>query len=184
MKRFALMIMIFFIIIGQHSYAVTLYKDTVMLKKANIKNDLLSTYLNDQLIPIVTKVMTDPIGIMLDIKSANDSISVVTITFSGYCPESDSKRAPEFFIENDRIMIYCMADGNTSFIEDTGLRQLVPIKFVDDEFSYIKLSLNDKSIKLVDIWLASVELSSVPENKFEPCDKDGLSGRFKGKPIL
>lgn len=71
-----------------------------------------------------------------------------------------------------------------SFIEDTGFRQLVPIKSVDDEFSYITLSLSDKSIKLVDLWLASGELRSVPENKFEPCVKDSLTNRFKGKPMF
>lgn len=165
--------------------AATPYTDTVMLKKANIKNDLLSDYLKNQLIPIVTKAVTEPIGIMLDIKSANDSIStIVSITFSGFCPENDSKNTPEFFIENDKIIIYCKVEGNMSFIEDTGFRQLVPIKSVDDEFSYITLSLSDKSIKLVDLWLASGELRSVPENKFEPCVKDSLTNRFKGKPMF
>ena len=82
MKRLALIIMIFFNILSEYSYAATPYTDTVMLKKANIKNDLLLAYLKNQLIPIVTKAVTEPIGIMLDIKSTNDSIStIVTITF-------------------------------------------------------------------------------------------------------
>lgn len=185
MKRLALIIMIFFYILSEYSYAATPYTDTVMLKKANVKNDLLSAYLKNQLIPIVTKAVTEPIGIMLDIKSANDSLStIVTITFSGFCPEIDSKNTPEFFIENDKIIIYCKVEGNTCFIEDTGFRQFVPIKFCDDEFSYITLSLSDKSIKLVDLLLASGELRSVPENKFEPCVKDRLTSRFKGKPMF
>lgn len=149
-------------------------------EKAVITNSLLLDYLEYQLIPIVEDYSPRKQFISLDIKTENDSIYHIAISFFDSAMSAEFRNIPYslFYITKfSNTYVLINLDKPVPLIKGLGRKKEYRLHFFDDEHSSLELSLTKDSLKLNKIENRWGCLMTVPDEKLKP-------GLYRGdKPV-